>query len=309
MTEETERFRRMMKMGLIIVSVVMSLTASPGSAQELEPRAYRTLPTGLNAAVFAYAFSSGNVVSEPSTPIEDLEAEAHTVILGYLRSFGLFGRSASMTLTAPYVYMSASATLDGSFVEGDRTGWATPRARLAVNLLGGPALTPKEFAQYKQRQNLGVSLTVAPPGGQYTSDHLINFGTNRWAFKPEIGYSSIRGKWIFEAAAGVWIFTTNTDAPGGVTRRQDPIGSFQGHISYSFKPGLWLALTANYFTGGRTSIDGVEKDDLQKNSRIGLTLSLPMGRGKSVKLAAHTGAVTSIGADFDIATVAYQILW
>ncbi len=298
-----------MKMGLIIVSVVMSLTASPGSAQELEPRAYRTLPTGLNAAVFAYAFSSGNVVSEPSTPIEDLEAEAHTVILGYLRSFGLFGRSASMTLTAPYVYMSASATLDGSFVEGDRTGWATPRARLAVNLLGGPALTPKEFAQYKQRQNLGVSLTVAPPGGQYTSDHLINFGTNRWAFKPEIGYSSIRGKWIFEAAAGVWIFTTNTDAPGGVTRRQDPIGSFQGHISYSFKPGLWLALTANYFTGGRTSIDGVEKDDLQKNSRIGLTLSLPMGRRKSVKLAAHTGAVTSIGADFDIATVAYQILW
>ena len=299
----------MMKIGLITVSVVMSLTASPGSAQELEPRAYRTLPTGLNAAVFAYAFSSGNVVSEPSTPIEDLEAEAHTVILGYLRSFGMFGRSASLTLTAPYVYMSASATLDDSFVEGDRTGWATPRARLAVNLLGGPALTPKEFAQYKQGRNLGVSLTVAPPGGQYTSDHLINFGTNRWAIKPEIGYSSIRGKWIFEAAAGVWIFTTNTDAPGGVTRRQDPIGSFQGHISYSFKPGLWLALTANYFAGGRTSIDGVEMDDLQKNSRIGLTLSLPVGRGKSVKLAAHTGAVTSIGADFDIATIAYQILW
>ena len=309
MAEDTERFRRMMKMGLITVSVVMSLTASPGSAQELEPRAYRTLPTGLNAAVFAYAFSSGNVVSEPSTPIQDLEAEAHTVILGYLRSFGMFGRSASLTLTAPYVYMSASATLDDSFVEGDRTGWATPRARLAVNLLGGPALTPKEFAQYKQRRNLGVSLTVAPPGGQYTSDHVINFGTNRWAFKPEIGYSSIKGKWIFEAAAGVWIFTTNTDAPGGVTRRQDPIGSFQGHISYSFKPGLWLALTANYFTGGRTFIDGVEMDDLQKNSRIGLTLSLPMGRGKSVKLAAHTGAVTSIGADFDIATIAYQILW
>jgi len=299
----------MRKMGLIAVSVVMSLTSSPGSAQELEPRAYRTLPTGLNAAVFAYAFSTGNVVTEPSTPIQDLDAEAHTVILGYLRSFGLFGRSASLTLTAPYVYMSASATLSGDFVEGDRTGWATPRARLAVNLLGGPALTPKEFAQYKQGRNLGVSLTVAPPGGQYTSDHLINFGTNRWAFKPEIGYSSIRGKWIFEGAAGVWIFTTNTDAPGGVTRRQDPIGNIQGHISYSFKPGLWLALTANYFTGGQTFIDGVEMDDLQKNSRIGLTLSLPVGRGKSVKLAVHTGAVTSIGADFDIATIAYQILW
>ena len=300
----------MMKMGLIAVAVAMSLAASPGSAQELEPRAYRTLPTGLNAVVFAYAFSSGNIVTEPSTPIEGLETEAHTVILGYVRSFGLFGRSASVTLTAPYVYMSGSATISGDSVEADRTGWATPRARLAVNLLGGPALKPKEFAQYKQGRNLGVSFTVAPPGGQYTSDHLINFGTNRWAFKPEIGYSSISNKWIFEAAAGVWFFTTNADAPpGGLTRRQDPIGNIQGHITYNFKSGPWLALSANYFTGGETSMDGVQMDDLQKNSRIGLTLSLPVGRGKSIKLAAHTGAFTSIGADFDIATVTYQVLW
>lgn len=294
---------------LAVMVVLMTMVASTGSAQELEPRAYRTMPTGLNAAAFVYIFSSGNVVTEPSTPIEDLEAEVHTVVLGYVRSFGLFGRSANLMLSMPYVYMSGSATIGGSFVEADRAGWATPRVRLAVNLLGGPALKPKEFAQYKQGRNLGVSLTVAPPGGQYTSDHLINFGTNRWAFKPEIGYSSIKGQWIFEGAVGVWVFTTNTDAPGGVTRRQDPIGNFQGHISYNFTPSLWLALNANYFTGGKTSIDGADKDDLQKNSRVGLTLSLPAGRGKSVKLAAHTGAITSVGADFDIATIAYQVIW
>lgn len=294
---------------LAVMVVLMTMIASTGSAQELEPRAYRTMPTGLNALAFVYVFSSGNVITEPSTPIEDLEAEAHTIVLGYVRSFGLFGRSANLMLSMPYVYMSASATLGGSFVEGDRTGWATPRARLAVNLLGGPALKPKEFAKYKQGRNLGVSLTVAPPGGQYTSDHLINFGTNRWAVKPEIGYSSIRGKWIFEGAVGVWVFTTNTDAPGGFTRQQDPIGSVQGHISYNFTPRLWMALNANYFTGGKTTIDGVEKEDLQKNSRVGLTLSLAVGRGKSIKLAAHTGAITSAGADFDIATIAYQVIW
>ncbi|RLE35047.1 MAG: transporter [Acidobacteria bacterium] len=294
---------------LVIIVVSMTMVTSTGSAQELEPRAYRTMPTGLNALAFVYVFSSGNVVTEPSTPIEDLEAEAHTIVLGYVRSFGLFGRSANLMLSMPYVYMSASATLGGSFVEGDRGGWATPRARLAVNLLGGPALKPKEFAKYKQGRNLGVSLTVAPPGGQYTSDHLINFGTNRWGIKPEIGYSSIKGKWIFEGAVGVWVFTTNTDAPGGVTRQQNPIGSFQGHISYNFTPRLWMALNANYFTGGETTIDGVDKDDLQKNSRVGLTLSFAVGRRKSIKLAAHTGAVTSIGADFDIATIAYQVIW
>ena len=294
---------------LVIIVVSMTMVTSTGSAQELEPRAYRTMPTGLNALAFVYVFSSGNVVTEPSTPIEDLEAEAHTIVLGYVRSFGLFGRSANLMLSMPYVYMSASATLGGSFVEGDRGGWATPRARLAVNLLGGPALKPKEFAKYKQGRNLGVSLTVAPPGGQYTSDHLINFGTNRWGIKPEIGYSSIKGKWIFEGAVGVWVFTTNTDAPGGVTRQQNPIGSFQGHISYNFTPRLWMALNANYFTGGETTIDGVDKDDLQKNSRVGLTLSFAVGRRKSIKLAVHTGAITSVGADFDIATIAYQVIW
>ncbi len=295
---------------LIASSVLMIMAASQGSAQELEPRAYRTMPTGLNAAAFVYVFSSGNVVTEPSTPIEDLEAEAHTIVLGYVRSFGLFGRSANLMLSMSYVYMSGSATIGSSFVEADRAGWATPRVRLAVNLLGGPALKPKEFAEYKQGRNLGVSLTVAPPGGQYTSDHLINFGTNRWAVKPEIGYSSIKGKWIFEGAIGVWVFSTNDDAPpNGAIRKQDPIGSFQGHISYNFTPRLWMALNANYFTGGETTIDGVHKDDLQKNSRVGLTLSFAVGRGKSIKLAAHTGAITSVGADFDIATVGYQVIW
>ncbi len=289
--------------------MVITMGVSTGSTQELEPRAYRTMPTGLNAAVIAYVFSSGNVVTEPSTPIQDLEAEAHTFALGYFRSFGLFGRSASVTLTVPYVSMSASAIVNGSYAGGNRAGWATPRAKLAVNILGGPALTPKEFAQYTQGRNLGVSVTVAPPGGQYTSDHLINFGTNRWAVKPEVGFSSIRGKWIFEWAAGVWIFTTNTDAPGGVTRQQDPIGNLQGHISYNFTPRVWLALNANYYTGGQTTIEGTEKDDLQKNSRVGLTLSLALARGKSIKLAAHTGAVTSVGADFEIASIAYQVVW
>ena len=51
------------------------------------------------------------------------------------------------------------------------------------------------------------------------------------------------------------------------------------------------------------------RKNLQQNSRVGLTLSLPLGRKQSIKLAAHTGAFTSIGADFDIATVTYQILW
>jgi hypothetical protein len=291
-----------------VLALILSATSFVG-AQELEPRAYRTLPVGLNFALVDYGYKTGNVVSEPASPIQDLSAEVHTISFAYLRSMDLFGRSASLTVIVPYIHMSAAGTFGGEAASGNRSGPADARARLAVNLIGGPALPPAEFAKYRQGRNLGVSLTISAPTGQYASDYLINFGTNRWAFKPEIGYSSIRGRWIFECAVGAWFFTTNNDFYGGVTREQDPIGSLQGHLSYNFSNGVWLALDANYFTGGRSTIDGNEEADLQKSSRVGLTLSLPLGGLHSLKLSTSTGAYTSFGADFDAANISYQFGW
>jgi len=280
-----------------------------GLAQELEPRAYRTLPIGLNAFVLAGVYSNGNVVADATSPIQDLELTSTTAILSYLRSFGLLGRSASVTVQLPYLHMSGSGFLNGDFLTGSRSGASNLRLRLAANLLGGPSLTPAEFAKYRQRRNLGVSLSVRTPTGQYDSSRVISFGANRWSFKPEVGYSSIKGRWILELAAGVWLFTRNDDFFGGSTQDQDPIGSFQGHISYNFKNRMWVALDANYYTGGRTTVNGTEKFDLQRNSRIGFTFSLPIVRRHSLKMAAHTGAFTQVGADFDVAMLAYQYVW
>ena len=290
----------------MFVPALMLLAAGPVGAQELEPRAYRALPTGLDFIQFAYSFSSGNVVVDPSVPIEDLQLEIHTTSLSYLRSFGFAGRSASISILAPYVYTSGSGLINGQFTEGSRTGWADARARLTVNLVGGPAMPLREFAKFNQRRTLGIGLTVAMPTGQYSSSNLINFGANRWGFKPEIGYSSVRGNWILDLAVGAWFFTTNNDGFGGTTRRQDPLTSVQGHLSYNFRSGLWLALDGNYYAGGQTSVDGSDKQDRQKSSRVGLTLSIPLRQRHSLKLLSHTGAYTRIGADFDIGTILYQ---
>ena len=284
-------------------------TCLSAQAQELEPRAYRTLPTGFNFAVLSYSFSSGNVVTDANSPVQDLDLDANIAGIGYLRSIGILGRSASVTVSVPYVFLSGSATLDDELVTGTRTGFADTRLRLAVNLLGGPALPPAEFAKYRQRRNLGVSLTVAAPTGEYKNSQLVNLGANRWSLKPEVGYSSIKGRWIFEAAGGVWFFTTNDDFFGGATLRQDPITSLQAHVSYNFDRKIWLALDLNWYGGGRTSIDGQDQPTLQSNSRVGLTLSFVVTRGQSIKLAAHTGAYTRVGADFDLATIAYQFGW
>jgi hypothetical protein len=291
---------------LVVVVIAASLSTQ---AQELEPRAYRTLPTGWNFAVLAYAFSTGNVVVDPTAPIEDLVLDANTANIGYLRSFGIAGRSASVTVNVPYVFLSGTARVGDEPVSGSRTGFADARFRLAVNLLGGPALAPAEFAKYRQRRNLGVSLTVAAPTGEYKSSQLVNLGADRWSLKPEVGYSSIKGRWILDAAAGVWFFTTNDDYFGGTTLRQNPITSVQAHVSYNFSRRVWLALDGNWYGGGRTSVDGTDQATLQSNSRVGLTLSVAVARGQSLKLSAHAGAYTRIGADFELVSIAYQVSW
>ena len=291
---------------LVVVWIGASLSAQ---AQELEPRAYRTLPTGLNFAVVSYSYSTGNVVTDATSAVQDLLLDANIAGFGYLRSLGISGRSASVSLQVPYVFLSGTALLDGEPVSGTRTGLADTRVRLAVNLLGGPALAPAEFAKYRQRRNVGVSLTVSAPTGEYKSTQRVNLGANRWAVKPEVGYSSIKGRWILDAAAGIWFFTANDNSFGGTTLRQDPIGGLQVHVSYNFNRRVWLAVDGNWFTGGRTKVDGVELTGLQKNSRVGVTLSVAVARGQSLKLAAHTGAYTRAGADFDAVSIAYQVGW
>ena len=293
-------------MAILIVGVWF---ARAGSGQELEPRAYRTLPTGLNFFAFVGSYSEGNVLTDATSPLQDVELKTKTAVLMYLRSFALAGRSSSVTVAIPYLHMSGSGSLGGVFVSNSRSGASYLRARLAINLLGGPALGPAEFAKYKQGRNLGVSLSVVTPTGQYDSSKVISFGSNRWAFKPEVGYSSVRGRWILEVAGGVWVFTRNDDFFGGSTQDQDPIGSLQGHLSYNFKNGMWLGLDANYYGGGRTTVNGIDQFDLQRNSRFGVTYSVPLARRHSLKFAAHTGAFTQVGADFDVVSLAYQFLW
>jgi hypothetical protein len=56
-------------------------------------------------------------------------------------------------------------------------------------------------------------------------------------------------------------------------------------------------------------VDGREKGDLQRNSRLGATVSLPVTRQQSLKVTASTGATTRSGADFQTIGVAWQLSW
>ena len=149
--------------------------------------------------------------------------------------------------------------------------------------------------------HLGVSLLVQAPTGSMTSRLLLNIGTNRWAIKPEVGYSERHGKWLTDVYGSVWFFTKNPEffshnrfVPGTQSKTQEPIEVVEGHLSYDFKPRLWVSLDGNFWYGGRSSINGVEnRATLQKNSRLERqrqSLSPGASRLSSVTTAAHSSA-------------------
>jgi Putative MetA-pathway of phenol degradation len=162
-----------------------------------------------------------------------------------------------------------------------------------VNLIGGPSMAVEEFSKWRQKNILGVSVKLVPPTGQYDPTKPVNYGANRWALKPEIGYSRRRGHWIIDAYGGAWLYTTNPEffshnqfVPGANTRSQSPIGSFEGHLSYDFKPRLWVSLDGNYWFGGSTALNGMSTPNTrQGNSRLGVTASIPVSKKQSVKFS------------------------
>jgi hypothetical protein len=279
-------------------------------AQDLEPRAYSPAPVGANFFLASYSYQSGEVLFDPALPFTDVNAYINGVVGGYGHTFALFGRFASAAVVVPYIFGSVNGNVGEQYTKITRSGLGDPRVRFVVNLLGGPAKSAREFFASRPEPTLGFSLIVVVPTGQYSNEKLINLGTNRWAFKPEFGLSYPAGRWTLEAAAAVWLFTDNEHAyPGEVVRAQDPLYAFQAHVGYTVKPGLWIAGDWTYYAGGKTYSDGVPSDNRQANTRAGVTASVPLGKGHSVKFSAATGVSSRVGSRFDTIGIAYQYLW
>jgi len=181
-------------------------------AQDLAPRAYLITPLGSNAVTASYAYNDGELLLEGTVPITDATGRLSVPSVAYYRSFGLFGRSANVLAALPY----GVGTFEGKVFEQERSiyrsGLFDSVVRISVNLLGGPAMALPQMRQWRQKTLLGASLKVIAPTGQYDPTKLINLGSNRWTFKPELGFSrAFGGHWVFDAYASVWLFTENPD--------------------------------------------------------------------------------------------------
>jgi hypothetical protein len=289
--------------------LIAALLVPAAQAQQLEPRAYTNAPVGMNFVLAGYARSVGDVLPDPSVPAKDVNATLHTAVAGYARALDLFGKSGQIALLLPYAWGTASGTLEGQPRSVDRSGFGDPIMRLSMNFVGAPALSLKEFSTYTQDTIVGASIIVTAPWGRYDPTKVINIGTNRWSFKPELGVSHARGHWVFEGALAVAFFTDNDQFQVNRTREQAPLYSGQVHVVYNIRPGMWAAVDYTYYSGGRTTVDGQRRDDMLQSSRWGATFALPLDQRHSIKLYASTGVYARAGTDFRTVGVAWQYRW
>ena len=277
-------------------------------AQELEPRAYANTPVDLNFLIGGYAYSKGTVGTDPSVPLTDTEVKLNSAVLAYVRTLDLWGRSGKFDVIIPYAWADGSAKLAGQERTRKVSGFSDPRLRLSMLLYGAPALSLEDFRNYKPDIIIGAGLEVTAPLGQYDSDKLLNIGTNRWSFKPEIGGSKTIGPVTLEISTGIRFYTDNNNFLDGKTLHVNPLVSVQTHLIYSITPGIWLGLNGLYYNGGAGTIDGNKSASLE-NVRVGLTLALPINRYNSIKFYGSTGVYTKTGSDFDLLGLTWQFRW
>jgi hypothetical protein len=156
-----------------------------------------------------------------------------------------------------------------------------------VNLLGAPPLAGSEYAAYRAATQVetivGVALGVQIPTGEYLEDKLINLGTNRYTFRPQVGVQHQHYNWTFEITGMAVIYTENTSFFDGNKLEQDPFYTIDGSVEYRFESGIWASASAGVGIGGRSTVNGIEKDDQKENYGWAVSVGFPVMRSVGFK--------------------------
>jgi hypothetical protein len=295
----------------LLFLLVLVCCAELAHAQDIEPRRWAQMPTGLNFIGLGLNYSSGDIQFDPLLRIEDGEVESTGGALVYIRSFDWLGRSARVDFQAPYASTHWQGLLNEEPTSLHRHGFADPRVRISMLLKGGPAQTPAEFATTPQANTVvGVAVAVTLPLGHYVDDRLLNISGNRWVVRPQLGVTHSRGPWSYELTASVFLYGDNDRFYQRSLLETDPLWALQGHLIYNIKPGLWVSLSSAYGVGADSRVNGVDKKNEVGNWLFAASMGLPLSRTQGLKvtlLRASTQRLT--GADIDSVLVGWSMMF
>ena len=251
---------------------------NPLYAQFTDPRFYSNSPVGVNQIELDYAYGRADASIDTSLIVQGAKLSLNQGTARYTRYFSLFHRTAWAQALVPIAGLDGSVT--GTNVGRSIIGAGDSSYELVMLLRGGPALGVAQFENYKPITSMGVSITITAPTGLYNPDKVLNLGSNRWSFKPEIGIShpfGLQQRWAVDAYANVSFFTDDTSYQGAEILRQEALTGLEGHISYAFTPNLWAAFDTRYSFRGDTSVNGVGQNDGQQNFVLGSEMNVSLG--------------------------------
>ena len=183
-----------------LAAFLLLLVAAPLRAQWIrKPRALHRLThrSTFSSPAWAGRAAGGCRRSVPAGRRAS-DARVGSAFVGAGTTFALFGRSALLLAAFPWARAKATGRI-GELLPPRRRDPASPipRFELSVNLVGGRALTPKEFATVRRtddrrRERVG---RCRRSGCSTDRTKLVNIGSNRWSFKPEFGISRAIRRW------------------------------------------------------------------------------------------------------------------
>lgn len=297
-------------MRIYIISLLTLLISSTVNSQDLEPRFLSSVPLKTNFTGIVYGYSSGDILLN-SQEIEGLNAKLNSIAVYYGQSIKILNKPAKFDVVLPYAFGKLNALVSQVDTTVYKNGFVDPTFRVSVILIGDKALNLKEFAKRDIKKfKFGTAFKVKAPLGSYDDTKLINLGANRWAFQLKAAASyQLSKKLILELHIDSWFFTENSSFNNGNKLTQKPLLTTQLHLAYLFNPKFWVSGSIGQVALGETSINDIEQDNNQKNSRYGFTASHKIGKLGSLKFTLTNGLYTGSGANFTTALLGYSFVW
>ena len=296
----------------LLACFALAIFFTPGnaSAQFNDARAYDNTPIGVSQLELNYTYVRSNASIDPSLAIAGANLNLHQGTIGYTQYFGVFHRLAWIQAAVPLAGLDGS--IAGTSVRGSVSGAGDSSYQFAMLLKGGPALSIAQFENYEPASSLGLSLTITAPTGLYDSNKILNLGSDRWSFKPELAFSHPFGpdqKWEFDAYGNATFYTDNASYHGKEILRQEVLPGFEAHISHSFNDRIWVSLDTRYSFRATTIVDGVSQNNAQQNFILGSELNLSPSAQHSLtlvfaKAVVHQNGPTAVGF-----SVKYDYTW
>ena len=278
------------------------IAAEKAQAQAYGPRQFLPAPSGTNAVVFQIKNFDTNTAFDTSIVYPNLDIDTDAFVFSYTHNFSIGGTSGQVVLTQPIAIVDAEVSAGNLSIERGNTGLADTQLEFRVGILGSPGVNLQEYVQYLGQENPDVVMkgmvNVTFPTGDYSSDRIVNIGSNRFAFRAGLPTTINLGpNWapgnrtLLEIIPSVNIYTSNNSPPlpnspfGSSFTSQNPLFTLESHLSTDLGPKAFASLDAYYVNGGATSSNGVGNNNGQSWLGMGGTIGGYLWEGGTLSVS------------------------